>query len=105
MPTRDLAWMEWSAAQQGTDSEYTAEDIFKAGWQSLIDHLGGHFHIARIGESDLTVQHPVEERLVGGLLDCQMHKLISVAAEEGHLEPGEYHFEMDRGVLTWERVK
>jgi hypothetical protein len=52
----------------------------------LIDQTGGHHHIVKSDGETFTLQHPLVERLTGGLFECDLLDRIRTGQpiEQGH---------------------
>lgn len=65
---------------------------------ALVDATGGHHHLAEFDRVGFTLQHPLTERLAGGLFDCPVHAaLTSIPRSPG---VGSFVITLDGGHLT-----
>ncbi|WP_193596115.1 DUF6085 family protein [Microbacterium sp. YJN-G] len=64
-----------------------ADDAAAVALAVLIDMTGGHHHIVQADGDTFTLQHPLTERLTGGLFDCEIHAHIAGGEP---LEKGRY---------------
>lgn len=73
---------------------------------ALLNGSGGPDHIIGITSPDWTIQHPLNERFEGSLMDCPYTHFGAVTAEVIHKSEGDGRFRVwrDRGALQWERV-
>lgn len=60
-------------------------------------------HVVRLWDDTFAVQHPLRERLDGGLFDCQLHD--GLAQQDGPpYEPGQYRVSEPFWDTAWERL-
>ncbi len=71
---------------------------------TAVDELlsdGDTRHVAKIEATGFTIEHPVKERLDGGLFECNLHAHIR-QSDGPPVEPGYYFCWLEDGEVKWE---
>jgi hypothetical protein len=100
---KEQAWV----AYKDRTARYVERADFEAGWDALLEALGGDQHLLKLEVSgdyrEWTIQHPVSERIDGALFECAFTVAGSTLVQEIP-ESGTYRLWKDRSALLWEPV-
>lgn len=105
MTTVDEAWERLTHGENSAaPGDENRKALFEAGWNAVIDALGGVHHIMKITRDGWMLQHPITERLEGTLFDCTLPGVVKTAYEEGQIPNGTCEIWIEEDVLRWREI-